>query len=81
MFELCQITYFLRMKQFIKDLPIYINAFVVTMLAMSVTKPGLAEFFLWLLSGVTFIWYGHNVRKETAEKIHQENSKQQHGKF
>ena len=45
-------------KQFLKDLPIYLNGFAVTMLIWDIPKISIFDIAMYVLSMVTFIWYG-----------------------
>jgi hypothetical protein len=47
------------MKQFKKDLPIYLNGFAVTGLLIY-PELGAYKAFLYTLAIVTFFWYGYN---------------------
>jgi len=47
------------MKQFKKDLPIYINGFVVTSMFLR-TQVTLYDALMFGLAFISFMWYGHN---------------------
>jgi hypothetical protein len=47
------------MKQFKKDLPIYLNSFVVTMLLLN-TNMNIEDFIWYGLAAISFLWYGSN---------------------
>lgn len=47
-------------KQFLKDLPIYLNGFVVTMLLLKIPKISIFDIAMYVLAMLTFIWYGKN---------------------
>jgi hypothetical protein len=49
------------MKQFLKDLPIYINGFVVTRLFMN-TPISTFDVTMFVLALISFIWYGAGKR-------------------
>lgn len=49
-------------NQLIKDLPIYINGFVVTNLFME-TKCNWFDISMFILAIITFFWYGKTQRK------------------
>lgn len=50
------------MKEFIKDLPLYINGFAVGSLLFSNPEIGPYEISMFILAGVTLVWHGRNER-------------------
>jgi hypothetical protein len=51
------------MKQFTKDLPVYINGFVITKLFIA-TPMSTSDIVMVILAGITFFWYGYNEKQE-----------------
>ena len=49
-----------KKKQFLKDLPIYLNGFAVGMLLWDIPKISVLNISMCVLAWVTFIWYGKN---------------------
>jgi hypothetical protein len=47
-------------KQFLKDLPIYLNGFAVGMLFWDIPKISVLNISMYVLATVTFFWYGKN---------------------
>ena len=47
-------------KQFLKDLPIYLNGFAVGMLLWDIPKISVLNILMYVLAMVTFFWYGKN---------------------
>jgi hypothetical protein len=45
-------------KQFLKDLPIYLNGFAVAMLLWDIPKISVLNISMYVLALVTFFWYG-----------------------
>jgi hypothetical protein len=45
-------------KQFLKDLPIYLNGFAVGMLLWSIPEISVLDITMFVLAMVTFFWYG-----------------------
>jgi len=51
-------------KQFIKDLPIYLNGFAVGFIFWSLPKYDIISILMYILSMVTFFWYGKTLTKK-----------------
>ena len=54
-------------EKLLKDLPIYLNGFAVGMLFFSISNIQVFDVCMFILSGVTFFWYGqtkkqHNIK-------------------
>lgn len=47
------------MKQFKKDVPLYLNSFCVGYLGFN-NEIGIIEVLLVVIAGVTLVWYGYN---------------------
>ena len=45
------------MKQFLKDLPIYLNGFAVTMLLLSIPKISIMDVTMFIMAIISFLWY------------------------
>jgi len=45
-------------EKLLRDLPIYLNGYGVTMLLLSIPKIGPLDIAMFLLAMVTFLWYG-----------------------
>ena len=52
------------MKQFIKDLPIYLNGFVVSWLFFEIPSRGAFHWTMFGLACISFLWYGSNMKEE-----------------
>lgn len=52
------------MKQFIKDLPIYLNGFVVSWLFFEIPYRGAFHWTMFGLACISFLWYGSNMKEE-----------------
>jgi hypothetical protein len=52
------------MKQFIKDLPIYINGFCVGFLFVSNPNIKIQHIIMFMLASISFIWYGYAKSKK-----------------
>lgn len=50
------------MKQFKKDLPLLLNGFFVGLLTYG-RDFSMYEVSLFILSGITIVWYGNNLKK------------------
>ena len=48
--------------KFLKDLPIYINGFAVGTLFFRIPNVGIYECAMFVLSSLTFFWYGRNCK-------------------
>lgn len=55
-------------KQFLKDLPIYLNGFVVTMLLWKIPKISIFDIAMYVLAMLTFFWYGKNKQDGTSKR-------------
>lgn len=53
--------------KFLKDLPIYINGFAVGTLFFRIPNVGIYECAMFVLSSLTFFWYGRNCVRESNE--------------
>ena len=53
-------------KQFIKDLPIYLNGFAVTMLLWGIPKITISDAIMFALAAITFFWYGKNTKPSSC---------------
>lgn len=54
------------MKQFLKDLPIYLNGFAVGMLFWGIPKISVLDISMYILAMVTFFWYGKNMKRSSC---------------
>jgi hypothetical protein len=52
-------------KQFIKDLPIYLNGFAIGWIFWRLPKYEIMDILMYVLSAITFFWYGKTqIKKE-----------------
>ena len=65
-------------KQFLKDLPIYLNGIAVGMLLWDIPKISVLNISMYVLAMVTFFWYGKNKQSGggmvDAGSVEQKNS-------
>lgn len=45
-------------EKLLRDLPVYLNGFAVGMLFFSISNIQVIDVCMFILSGVTFFWYG-----------------------
>lgn len=51
-------------KQFIEDLPLYLNSISVTLLAFETDLSTVSRFCLFIIAALTFVWYSDNMEKK-----------------
>lgn len=51
-------------KQFIEDLPLYLNSVSVSLLAFETDLSTIGRFCLFIIAGLTFVWYSDNMEKK-----------------
>jgi hypothetical protein len=55
-------------EKLLKDLPIYLNGFAVAMLFFSISNIQVIDVCMFILSGVTFFWYGKTKKNNIIQK-------------
>lgn len=51
-------------KQFIKDLPLYLNSISVTLLAFETDLSTVSRVGLFIIAALSFVWYCDNIEKK-----------------